>query len=153
MGITKTVTSATRAALAVATAFGPGILVQSALMAAVLTLLSPATMMFFDFAVTLYVGSTVCVLLVLGGALVSIRVVRLYLNRRGVVVGAVLGALGASVPEIYTCTNPLLRCFLTTPRDTAAGVAIILSGAACGAVVCLVYAGLASRPSSSAASR
>jgi hypothetical protein len=133
MGFRKGIASALRRALAVGAALGAGFLVQSVLMAIVLALASPATLRFFESAMTLHVVPTLFLLLLAGAPLIHTQLPRT--ASAGITV--FVGALGASIPEIYVCTNPHLRCFLTT--QTVAGAGMILSGAGCGMVFCLVY--------------
>lgn len=127
-----------RYAIACGLALAIGLLAQSVLLAGVLAIANPATLRFLDFTLVLYLTPTAVVLLI-GIPLLSLRKIR---DRLGAVystlIGASLGALGASVPESYVCMNPLLRCFLDTPRDAAAGLGSIFSGVACGIIACLV---------------
>lgn len=135
-----------RFALATAAALAIGFLAQSALLAVVLALTYPNALRFFGVgAILIYYVPTV-VMLVMGAPLFYLRTIRARLRwTGGAGMAALLGALGASVPEMYLCANPLHRCFLATMRDTIAVVVVILSGAACGAAVYFIYRRLAPR--------
>jgi hypothetical protein len=139
-GKDKRLVEMARCVLAAALALGAGLLAQSVLLAGVLAVTSPGTLRFFDFALFLNLVPTGSVLLLVGAPFFCARRVRDWLGSiRSAVVGALLGALGASLSELYSCMNFHLRCFLDTSRDAAAGLGSILCGAACGAIVCLVY--------------
>lgn len=114
------------------------------MMVIVLAFASPATLRFFESAIVLYVVPTLFLLLLFGA---PVRTKLPLTVSAGIAV--LIGAIGASIPEIYLCTNPHMRCFLTSPfpRETVAGAGIIVSGAACGMVFCLVYRHLKRRRS------